>query len=135
MSSIQDQLIADSSIRTPIRMYALNFYTDLYEESLRNGRKSATIRLGDKSSKYESGLLVWVTVGQRYGKRQKLFTAILDSVEVKLLADLSPRDIAKENPEFRTKDEVVQLLRRIYGPEISLEDTVSVIYFSPVSEY
>ena len=116
-------------------MYALNFYTDLYEESLRNGRKSATIRLGDKSSKYESGLLVWVTVGQRYGKRQKLFTAILDSVEVKLLADLSPRDIAKENPEFRTKDEVVQLLRRIYGPEISLEDTVSVIYFSPVSEY
>src|SRR2546425_9382450 len=116
-------------------MLALNFYTDLYEEVLRSGRKSATIRLGDKTDKYATGQLVWVTVGQRYGRRQKLFTAILDSVDVKLLADLSPRDIGKENPEFRTKDEVLQLLRRIYRPEISLEDTVSAINFSPVSEY
>ena len=125
-----------ASIASTIRpMFALNFYTDLYEEVLRNGRKSATIRLGDKSDKYQTGQLVWVTVGQRYGKRQKLFTAILDSVDVKLVADLSPRDLSKENPEFRSKDEVLQLLRRIYGPEISLEDTVTVVYFSPVSEY
>jgi len=116
-------------------MYALNFYTELYEESLRNGRKSATIRLGDKSEKYTDGQLVWITVGQRYGRRQKLFTAILDSVEVKLVSDLSPRDVSKENPEFRNTEEVLQVLRRIYGPEISLEDTVTVIYFSPVSEY
>ena len=116
-------------------MLALNFYSDLYEEALKNGRKSATIRLGDKSSKYETGQLVWVTVGQRYGRRQKLFTAILDSVDVKLVADLSPRDITKENPEFRTKDEVLQLLRRIYGPEVSLEDTITIVYFSPVNEY
>jgi len=116
-------------------MLALNFYSDLYEEALKNGRKSATIRLGDKSSKYETGQLVWVTVGQRYGRRQKLFTAILDSVDVKLVADLSPRDITKENPELRTKDEVLQLLRRIYGPEVSLEDTITIVYFSPVNEY
>ena len=116
-------------------MFALNFYTDLYEEVLRTGRKSATIRLGDKTDKYQTGQLVWVTVGQRYGRRQKLFTAIVDSVDVKLVADLSPRDISKENPEFRSRDEVLHLLRRIYGPEISLEDTVTVIYFSPVNEY
>ena len=116
-------------------MFALNFYTDIYEEVLRTGRKSATIRLGDKTDKYQVGQLVWVTVGQRYGKRQKLFTAIIDSVEVKLVADLSPRDITRENPEFRNKDEVLHLLRRIYGPEISLEDTITVIYFSPVNEY
>ena len=61
-------------------MFALNFYTDLYEEVLRHGRKTATIRLGDKSDKYDPGTLVWVTVGQKYGKRQKLFTAIIDSV-------------------------------------------------------
>lgn len=116
-------------------MFALNFYTEYYEDVLRNGRKTATIRLGDKTDKYRPGQLVWVTVGQRYGKRQKLFTAILDSVEVKMVADLSPRDISKENPEFRTMEDVLQLLRRIYGPEISLEDTVTVIYFSPVNEY
>lgn len=116
-------------------MFALNFYTDLYEEALRNGRKTVTIRLGDKTDKYQPGQLVWVTVGQRYGKRQKLFIAILDNVEVKLIADLSPRDITKENPEFRSKEEVLQLLRRIYGPEVSMEDTVTVIHFSPVNEY
>jgi hypothetical protein len=116
-------------------MFALNFYTEYYEDVLRNGRKTATIRLGDKTDKYRPGQLVWVTVGQRYGKRQKLFTAILDSVEVKMVADLSPRDISKENPEFRTMEDVLLLLRRIYGPEISMEDTVTVIYFSPVNEY
>jgi hypothetical protein len=116
-------------------MFALNFYSELYEEALRSGRKSATIRLGDKSDKYRAGQIVWVTVGQRYGRRHRLFSAIIDSVDVRLISDLSPRDISKENPEFRSIDEVLQLMRRIYGPEISLEDTVSVIYFSPVSEF
>lgn len=116
-------------------MFALNFYSELYEEALRSGRKSATIRLGDKTDKYRAGQIVWVTVGQRFGRRHRLFSAIIDSVEVRLISDLSPRDISKENPEFRTIDEVLQVMRRIYGPEISPEDTVSVIYFSPVSEF
>ena len=114
-------------------MFALNFYNDHYEESLRNGRKTATIRLGDKTAKYPEGSLVWVTVGQRFSRRTRLFTAIIDSTEVKLLQDLSPRDISRENPEFRSLDEVLLLLRRIYGPEISLDDTVTVVYFSQVN--
>lgn len=116
-------------------MFALNFYSEFYEEVLKNGRKTVTIRLGDKSDKYESGMLVWVTVGPRFAKRQKLFTAILDRVEVKTIDQLSPREIQKENPEFRTPDDLVHLLRRIYTDDISVEDTVTVIHFSPVSEY
>jgi hypothetical protein len=116
-------------------MFALNFYAEYYEEVLRNGRKTVTIRLGDKSGKYEAGLIVWVTVGPRFGRRQKLFTAILDRVEVKTIDQLSPREITKENPEFRTTEDLVQLLRRIYSDDISVEDTVTVIHFSPVSEY
>ncbi len=116
-------------------MFALNFYAEYYEEVLRNGRKSVTIRLGDKSGKYQAGMLVWVTVGPRFGKRQKLFTAILDRVDVKTIDELSPRDIQKENPEFRTADDMVQMLRRVYTDDISVEDTVTVIHFSMVSEY
>jgi hypothetical protein len=116
-------------------MFALNFYAEYYEEVLRNGRKTVTIRLGDKSGKYEAGMIVWVTVGPRFGRRQKLFTAILDRVEVKTIDQLSPREITKENPEFRTTEDLVQLLRRIYSDDISVEDTVTVIHFSPVSEY
>jgi hypothetical protein len=116
-------------------MYALNFYSELYEEVLKNGRKSITIRLGDKSDKYQAGQLAWVTIGPRFAKRQKLFTCILDRVEVKTIDQLSPREIQKENPEFRTAEDVVQLLRRIYSDDISVEDTVTVIHFSPVDEY
>jgi hypothetical protein len=116
-------------------MFALNFYSEFYEEVLKNGRKTVTIRLGDKSNKYESGMLAWVTIGPRFSKRQKLFTAILDRVEVKTLDELSPREIQKENPEFRTVEDVVHFLRRVYTDDISVEDTVTVIHFSPVSEY
>lgn len=116
-------------------MFALNFYSEFYEEVLRNGRKTVSIRTGDKSDKYQAGMIVWVTVGARFAKRQKLFTAILDRVEVKTIDELSPREIQKENPEFRTTDDIVNLLRRIYSEDISVEDTVTVIHFSPVSEY
>ena len=34
-------------------MYALNFYSPLFIDQLRRGRKTATIRLGDKRAKYD----------------------------------------------------------------------------------
>ena len=116
-------------------MFALNFYNDLYGDALRKGRKSATIRLGDKSDKYQTGQIVWVTLGQRFGRHVKLFTGILDAVEVKTIGELSPRDIQRENPEFRSHDDVLHLMGRIYDREITLDDTVTIIYFSPVDEY
>ena len=116
-------------------MFALNFYNDLYGDALRKGRKSATIRLGDKSDKYQTGQLVWVTVGQRFGRHHKLFTGILDAVEVKPIRDLSPRDIQRENPEFRAQDDVLALLSRVYDRPVTPDDTITIIYFSPVDEY
>ena len=116
-------------------MFALNFYTDLYGDALKKGRKSATIRLGDKSDKYQTGQIVWVTVGARYARRKKLFCAIVDAVEVKTCGELSPRDIQRENPELRTKEEVMALLSKIYGREVAADDTATVIYFSPIDEY
>lgn len=115
-------------------MYALNFYSDLYGDVLRNNRKTATIRLGDKSRKYEPGMLVWVTIGPRFGRRQKLYTAILDRVEVKRIEELSPRDIEREGPEMRSQEDVVATLARIYGDLVTPQHTVTVIYFSRVDE-
>ncbi|MBS1721298.1 MAG: RNA-binding protein [Armatimonadetes bacterium] len=115
-------------------MYALNFYSDLYGDVLRNHRKSVTIRLGDKTDKYDAGHLVWITVGQRFARRQKLYTAVLDRVEVKKIAELTPRDIERENPEFRNQDDVIEMLSRIYGELITPEHHVTVIYFSRVDD-
>ena len=116
-------------------MFALNFYNELYGDALRKGRKSATIRLGDKSDKYQSGHVVWVTLGQRFGRRHKIFTAILDAVEAKPIRQLSPRDIQRESHEFRTHDDVIALLSRIYDRPVTLDDTVTIIFFSPIDEY
>lgn len=115
-------------------MYALNFYTDLYGDVLRNHRKTVTIRLGDKSDKYKTGMVVWITIGPRFGRRQKLYSAILDRVEVKPVGELSPRDIERENPEFRSQDDVIGMLSRIYGDFITPDQTVTVIYFSRIDE-
>jgi hypothetical protein len=114
--------------------YVLNFYSPVFVDQLRRGRKTATIRLGDKSGKYKRGQLVWVTVGYSHSPREKIFSAVIDDVEVKRIRDLSPRDIEHDNPEFRRLDETVNFLEQIYGRKIGPEDTVTVIRFSQVVE-
>ena len=115
-------------------MFALNFYSEIYADMLRKGRKTATIRLGDKSTKYQTGQLVWITVGRRFGPRQRLFTAIIDEVIVKQSGELTTREVEKENPEFRIAEEVMTLLSRIYDRVVTPLDTVTIISFSPVRE-
>jgi hypothetical protein len=115
-------------------MFALNFYSELYADILNKGRKTATIRLGDKSDKYRSGQIVWVTIGRRFGPRQKLFSAIIDEVTVKAAGDLTAREIEKENPELRLADDVINLLGRIYDRPVTPLDTITVIHFSPIWE-
>lgn len=115
-------------------MFALNFYAELYDELLRTNRKTVTIRLGDKSSKYQQGMVVWITVGPRFGRRQKLYSAIIDRVEVKLLSELSPRDIERENHEFRSQDDVIGFLSRVYDDFVTPAHTCTVISFSRIDE-
>ena len=115
-------------------IYVLNFYSALFVDQLRRGRKTATIRLGDKSRKYTRGQVVWITVGFRHNPREKIFAAVVDDVEVKKVADLSPRDIEHDNPELRRLDETVRFLEQIYSRPISMEDTVTVIRFSQIVE-
>ena len=76
-------------------MFVLNFYSAVFIDQLKRGRKSATIRLGDKSKKYRRGQLVWITVGFRHEPREKVFTAVIDDVEVKRAKELSPREDRK----------------------------------------
>ena len=115
-------------------MYVLNFYSPVFIDQLKRGRKTATIRLGDKASKYKKGHVVLVTVGFQHSPREKIFEAVIDAVEVKRVKELSPRDIEHDNPEFRRLDEITGFLRQIYGREIEHEDTVTVIRFSQVVE-
>src|SRR5919106_5067144 len=106
-------------------LFVLNFYSPVFIDQLKRGRKTATIRLGDKSMKYRRGQLVWITVGFRNEPREKVFTAVIDDVEVKRVTELSPRDIEHDNPEFRRSEETKQFLEQIYGRPIADEDVVT----------
>jgi hypothetical protein len=110
----------------------LNFYSAVFADQLKRGRKSATIRLGDKSHKYHKNEAVMVTIGYQHSPREKIFDAVIDSVEVKRVKELSPRDIEHDNPEFRRTEEMVHFLEQIYGRKVELDDTVTVVRFSQI---
>jgi hypothetical protein len=115
-------------------VFVLNFYSPVFIDQLKRGRKTATIRLGDKGNKYRKGEVVLVTVGFQHAPREKIFEAVIDSVEVKRVQDLSRRDIEHDNPEFRRLDETVHFLEQIYGRSVDSEDLVTVVRFSAISD-
>jgi hypothetical protein len=113
-------------------VYALNFYSPLVADQLRSRRKTATIRLGDKSRKYKKGMVVQVLCGARFGPRERVFDAVIDKVEVKTLAELSPREIEHDNPEIRRTEEMANFLGQLYNREVGEDATVTVIRFSEI---
>jgi len=113
-------------------MYALNFYSPMVADQLRTGRKSATIRLGDKSGKYKKGMIVQVLCGNRYSPRERIFDAVIDKVEVKTLGELSPREIEHDNPELLRVDELARFLGQIYNRDVVEDDVVTLIRFSQI---
>jgi hypothetical protein len=125
----RDSALADS-VRTydrrPVPSYALNFYSPIVEAQLKSHRKTATIRLGDKSRKYQKGMIVSVLCGARFSARQHVFDAVIDKVEVKTIGELSPNEIEHDNPEIR------RFLGQLYNREITESDTVTLIRFSAI---
>ena len=116
-------------------VYALNFYSPIVADQLRSGRKTATIRLGDKAGKYRKGMIVQVLVGARFGPRQRIFEAVIDKVEVKRLSELSPREIEHDNPEIRRTEEMATFLGQLYNREITGDDVVTIIRFSEIKTF
>jgi hypothetical protein len=116
----------------PVATFALNFYNPAVADQLRSQRKTATIRLGDKSPKYRKGMIVTVLCGARFGLRERVFDAVIDKVEVKRLGDLSPREVEHDNPELRRTDELARFLSQLYNREVGEDDIVTVIRFSQI---
>lgn len=115
-------------------MRVLNFYSAVFADQLKRGRKTATIRLGDKSHKYHRNECVLITIGYQHSPREKIFEAVIDQVEVKRVRELSPRDIEHDNPEFRRVEEEIHFLEQIYGRPVTLDDTITVVRFSQILE-
>ena len=72
-------------------------------------------------------------IRDRFGPRQHVFDAVIDKVEVKRLAELSPREIEHDNPELRRTEELARFLSQLYNRDVSEGDIVTVIRFSQIS--
>src|SRR3712207_9382496 len=107
-------------------MQVLNFYSTIFADQLKRGRKTATIRLGDKSHRYKKNHAVLVTIGYQHSPREKIFEAVIDQGEVKRAKDLSPRDIEHDNPECRPHEAMIHFLAQISRKSVSMDDIVPV---------
>jgi hypothetical protein len=116
----------------PEPVYALNFYSPIVADQLRSGRKTATIRLGDKSAKYRKGMIVQVLCGSRYSPRDRIFDAVIDKVEVKRLGELSPNEVEHDNPALHLPEDMATFLSQLYNRTVTLDDTVTLIRFSEI---
>ncbi|HYF95060.1 MAG TPA: RNA-binding protein [Symbiobacteriaceae bacterium] len=115
-------------------MRALNFYSSVYHGFLVSRDKTCTIRLGDKTYKYQDGDVVLVTYGDKFKPRKKVFTAMIDQVRVKKIRDLTLEDLQGENPEMQTPQDAVEFLDQIYKSPITLDSVVTVVHFSEIVE-
>jgi len=115
-------------------MKALNFYSSNYHRQLVCRRKICTIRLGDKTNKYSDGDIVWVTVGNRFSPKKRIYTAVIDRVLVKSISQLTQDDLRGENPDLTNVDEILVFLQSIYDKVLTCNDIVTVVYFSEIIE-
>ena len=114
-------------------LYALNFYSPLVADQLRHRRKTVTIRLGDKSSKYRKGIIVRVLDRAalrparphlRRRHRQGRGQAARRGVAARGPAR-QPRGAARSTSSS-------SFLGQLYNREVDDDDTVTVIHFSEI---
>ena len=113
-------------------MMALNFQAPKHEKLLMARKKNCTIWLGDVSKQYPENSLVWITTGAKFQYKKKLFVAFLDKVQVKKMSELTSEDLDHQNPEIATREDLIADFEGIYKKRSTMDDTVTVIYFSEV---
>ena len=115
-------------------MMSLNFQAEKHAKMLAARTKRCTVRLGDVSNQFPENSIVWITTGKKFEPKQRLYTAFLDKVRVKTMADLTSADLGQQNPEINSREELITDFEHIYKKRITMEDTVTVIYFTEVHE-
>ena len=115
-------------------MFVLNFQSPNHEKLLLNRQKNCTVRLGDMRSTYPENSIVWITVGEKFKPKRKLYPAMIDRVLIKKFSDLTTHDLDHQNPEIKSVEELLIFFEKIYQKSIHSDDTVTVIYFSEIIE-
>jgi len=115
-------------------MFALNFQLPHHEKILRSRTKNCTIRLGDIRDSYPESSIVAITFGKMFKPKRKLYSAIVDKVYTKKFSQLNHADLDHQNPDIKSVDELILFFEKAEERSITLDDIVTVIYFSEITE-
>lgn len=113
-------------------MFALNFQSPYHEDLLLTRTKNCTVRLGDLRESFPESSIVWVTFGKKFSPKKKLYQAIIDRVLIKKFSQLTSNDLVHQNPGIKSAEELRVFFEQLYARSITMDDYVSVIYFSEV---
>lgn len=113
-------------------MFALNFQSPYHEDLLITRTKNCTIRIGDLSDVYPENSIVWITFGKKFSPRKKLYQAVIDKVFIKQFSQLTAKDLVHQNPGIKSAEELKTFFEQLYSKSLTMEDYVSVIYFSEI---
>ena len=116
-------------------MLALNFISSHNKMLLTARQKTATIRLGDVTDAYPENSVVWITYGNKYGPKTKLYSAMIDRTIVKRFSDITTEELKHQNPDLTSVEELIRVFEAIYEKKkIYIDDTVTIIHFSEIIE-
>lgn len=113
-------------------MFALNFISPHNEKLLTARQKTATIRPGDLRDMYPEYSMVWITYGNKYGQKRKLYEAMIDRTIVKKFSEITISELRHQNPELKTVEELIEVFELVYEKKFLLDDFATIIHFTEV---
>jgi len=113
-------------------MFALNFISPHNEKLLTARQKTATIRPGDLRDMYPEYSMVWITYGNKYGQKRKLYEAMIDRTIVKKFSEITIAELRHQNPELKTVGELIEVFESVYEKKFLLDDFATIIHFTEV---
>lgn len=120
----------------PILAHELWFRED-EKELVERHRIGTTVRAGDRTEKttdpkggYREGRFITLKIRKADGEFDPLETgAVVYSAEKKILGEIEPKDLEGTPLKTKTKAELVEKLKQLYGREFTDNDIVTIVRF------
>lgn len=109
-------------------MEILNFHQS-YEKEIINKTKYTTIRLGEKTDRYQDGQQVMVAVVKHDFRQDKIGEAIIEKCYCKQIKDLTAEDLDGESEDVNSKEKLKLALNKLHGVPVGNNSLVTVIKF------
>ena len=108
-------------------MKRLNFYP-IYEDILRERRKTTTLRIGNRES-FETGDVAILTIGWDYENSITLHHVRIECVYTKRVDTLDASDLQGESPDCSTAEAAAMVVGCVYRTVLKATDELTVVKF------